>query len=93
MSKEVSVILLGAAVIVIPYLGIPSLWRTLLLVLVGLTIILIGFLLRSQGMRRPGKTSPYQPFVENVPNRGSDAAQIARDYSQHEHKEGITSLN
>lgn len=85
MSRELSIILLGVAVVTIPYLGVPASWRTLLLVLAGLALIVIGFLMRSQGMARVGKSSPYHPFVEN------DAA-LANDI-QHEHKEGITSLN
>jgi len=87
MSKEMSVMLLGVAVVILPYLGVPSAWRTLLLVLVGLTLIIIGFLLRAHGMRGSGKNSLHHSFVEN------DTAKITHDYSQHEHKEGITSLN
>lgn len=86
MSKEMSVILLGVAVVVVPYLGIPASWRTLLLILVGLTLIVIGFLLRSQRLAHAGKSSPYHPFVEN------NTATAVHD-SNDIHKEGITSLN
>ena len=87
MSKEMSVILLGVAVIIVPYLGVPASWRTLLLILAGLTLVVVGFLLRAQGMARAGKSSPHHPFVEN------NTAKIALDYSDESHKEGITSLN
>jgi VIT1/CCC1 family predicted Fe2+/Mn2+ transporter len=87
MSKELSVILLGVAVVILPYLGVPSGLRTMLLVLAGLTLVVIGFLLRAQGTARMGKNSPYHPFVE------SDTAKIVHDYSHESHKEGITSLN
>lgn len=85
MSKEMSVILLGVSVIIVPYLGVPSSWRTLLLVLAGLALVVIGFLLRAQGMRGD-KNSKYSTFVE------TDAT--AAVYNSHEsHKEGITPLN
>lgn len=94
MSKEMSVILLGVAVVIVPYLGVPASWRTLLLLLAGLALIVIGFMLRSQGTARVGKNSPYHPFVENLPDRQvGDAASIVNDHTAHEHKEGITSLN
>lgn len=97
MSKEIGVILLGVAVIVVPYLGVPSAWRTALLLLSGLTLIVIGFLLRSQGMARSGKDTPHQPFVENLPVQAGDVVNIVHDYTapivNESHKEGITSLN
>ena len=89
-----SVILLGVAVVVIPYLGIPASGRTFFLVAAGLALIVIGFLLRAQEGARTGKSSPYHPFVESLPDRhASTAVQMAHEHSQHEHKEGITSLN
>lgn len=85
MSKEVGVVLLGLAVIITPYLGVPSAWRTALLVLAGLALVVTGLLLRAQAMMRAGKHS--SPFVEN------NTAKIVHDYSHESHKEGITSLN
>lgn len=85
MSKEMSVILLGVSVIIVPYLGVPSSWRTLLLVLAGLALVVIGFVLRTQGMGGD-KNSKYSTFVE------TDATAAAHN-SHESHKEGITSLN
>lgn len=85
MSKELSVILLGTAVVVIPNLGVPSMWRTLLLVLVGFALVMIGLLMRSP--RAHAGRNSHHPFVEH------DAAQLAHDHSLHEHKERISSLN
>ncbi len=87
MSKEMSVILLGVAVVIIPYLGVPSAWRTFLLVLAGLALVVIGFLLRARDMMHSRKNSPHHSFVEN------DTAKITHDYSHENHKEGISSLN
>jgi len=84
MSKEMSVILLGVAVIVIPFLGVPSDGRTFLLVVAGLALMVVGFMLRSESLSRPG--SSRHSFVEN------NTAQITHDYT-HESKDGINSLN
>lgn len=72
MSKEMSVIVLGIWVVVVPYLGVPSSWRTVLLVLSGLTIAVIGFLLRNESLAHTGTSA--QPrhrtedsFVESAP--------------------------
>lgn len=91
MSKEMSVILLGVAVVILPYLGVPSAWRTLLLVLAGITLIIIGVLLRAQGMVRSNRNSPHHSFVENVPAQAQDIQPA--HHPMHEHKEGLTSLN
>ena len=53
MSKEMSLIVLGIVVAVVPYLGIPGSWKTALLVLCGLGIALIGFLLRGETLSHP----------------------------------------
>ncbi|MBX4192480.1 hypothetical protein KW798_03270 [Candidatus Parcubacteria bacterium] len=87
MSKETSVILLGLWVIIVPQLGIPSPWRTLLLVLSGLALIIIGLYLRAESSHRTRKGAS---FVENAPPAGS--ASIVADYSD-DRKEGINSLN
>ena len=89
MSKEMGVILLGILNIVIAtdLLAVPIWWRMLLLVLAGVTLIVIGFLLRAKEMTREEKSSPYHPFVEN----GSTKAVL--DLTHDSHKEGITSLN
>ena len=83
MSKEMTVIVLGLFVIVVPYLGIPGDWRTVLLVLSGAGLAVTGFLLRGEVLAR-GERKPHEhnPFVES--NQSNFA---------HEHKEGITSLN
>ena len=88
MSKETWVIILGIAIAVMPYLGFPSSWKTVLFVLLGLTLVLIGFLLRTETLSRSGGAyapTVHQPFVENSHVPVADA--------NHDRKEGITSLN
>lgn len=88
MSKEMTIIALGLWVVVVPYLGIPSDWRAVLLVFSGLGIAVTGFLLRGEALSR-GTIKPHEhnPFVESsIPvHTGAHLA--------HDHKEGITSLN
>ncbi len=65
MSKEMAVIALGIWVIVIPYLGVPGSWRTIILILTGLGIVSLGFFLRAQVLARGGRNAHAHPFVEN----------------------------
>ena len=46
MTKDVSILILGLAVAVTPFLGIPSSWKAVLLIVLGLVIALLAFLLR-----------------------------------------------
>lgn len=88
MSKETSVIVIGLWVLVMPYLGIYRSWLTVLMVLTGLGLILIGFLLRGESIARPrrtGRPSPDQSFIE------SDAS--LPPHHPHEHQEGLQSFN
>jgi membrane-bound ClpP family serine protease len=84
MSKETTIIALGIWVIIVPYLGIPTSWKTILLVLAGFAIVMIGFFQRTQGLAGNSK-SRNQIFVENV--------SPATPPPGHDRKEGITSLN
>jgi uncharacterized membrane protein len=48
MSKYTIIITLAVWIIILPFLGFPSFWRTLLIVLSALGIIFYAFLLRSE---------------------------------------------
>lgn len=50
MSKETGVIVLGIWVFILPFLGIPGSWRTVLLALTGVGLAVLGFLMRSQAL-------------------------------------------
>lgn len=81
MSKEMAVIALGFWVVLVPYLGVPGSWRTVILILTGMGLVALGFFLRSETIVR-GRGGSAESFVEHVPPAVS-----------HEHKEGINSLN
>ncbi|MDE1925429.1 MAG: hypothetical protein KGH79_04625 [Patescibacteria group bacterium] len=89
MSKETAIIVLGLWVVILPYLGIPGGWRTTLLILSGIALMVLGFLLRGDALSRGSLAKEHRgrnSYVENT-------ASITQDYSTHDHKEGITSLN
>lgn len=48
MSRAAIVIFIGIVVVVLPILGIPSFWKTLLLSIAGLGLIFIGALMKRE---------------------------------------------
>ncbi len=64
MSKEALVILLGAIVALLPFLGLPGSWRTTLLCVCGLVLVLLGVLLRREVLSR-GDTKGTSFFIDN----------------------------
>lgn len=68
MSKEMSVIVLGIFVALIPYLGIPGTWRTVLLVATGSAIAILGFLLRGEAISQGTRKTEHLPFVDSAGN-------------------------
>ena len=91
MSKEITLILLGIWIAVVPYLGIPSSWKTSIFFISGLLVILLGFLLRTEALARTsgqsgGRYASRHTFVENT-------ASSVQNQQDHERKEGINSLN
>ncbi len=94
MSKEMSIIALGVWVIIMPYLGIYRSWLTVLMVLTGVVLMVLGFLLRGETITRENHNSPksprrprkqHMPFEESAPV-------VSHDYSTEDHTT-IGSLN
>lgn len=87
MSKETWVIAAGIWLLMVPYLGIPGSWRTTVIVITGALLIILGFFLRANVLRRTVRRSADHPFVENsVPHE-------AMHEVRHDRKERISSLN
>lgn len=86
MSKEMTIIALGVWIILLTQLGIPGSWKTILLVLTGLGLMVVGFLLRTEAMRSSTRHANHGTFVENGTMMGSST-------TLHEQKSGIHSLN
>jgi len=91
MSKEMWIIALGVWVVVVrTVLGVPGSWQTALFVMSGAAIVVIGFLLRGEAIKRSMQSHVTQPerrgsysFIDNASSPAP----------AHEHQEGITSLN
>ncbi len=73
MSKEMSIILLGIWLIIVPYLGVPSFWRTVLIVLSGIVIAIMGLLMRGETLSRGTVRNKNHPFIENIRHEGESS--------------------
>jgi hypothetical protein len=93
MSKEMTVIVLGLWVAVLPYLGIPGDWRTILLLLSGLGIAVIGFLLRGEALSHGTRPHERNSFVESGQPAQAGQPHPAMPYENARKEEGINSLN
>ena len=89
-----SIIALGVWVIIMPYLGIYRSWLTILMVLTGIALMVLGFLLRGETIAREHHNAPKHPrrprkshvtFEESAPV-------VEHDYSVDDHST-IGSLN
>ena len=67
MSKEIWLIAFGLLVVVTPYTGLPSSWKSLVFVIVGIGVASIGFLLRGEALSR-GTGRQHDHFVESSPS-------------------------
>jgi hypothetical protein len=82
MSKEMAVIVLGVWVVILPYLGIYRSWLTVLLVITGVALMIMGFLMRGEKIaeehRNGHNDSKHKksrmPFEQNT-------ATVEQDYS------------
>jgi hypothetical protein len=69
MSKEMGVIIFGLLVVLIPHLGVPGSWQTVLLSIAGVVVATLGFLLRGEVLshtRESGFAKPGHSFVESA---------------------------
>ena len=67
MKKDLSIIILGLVVVITPFLGIPTSWKNVVFVVIGLTISVFAYLLQkdmnNDGHARVEKRTEI--FVEN----------------------------
>ena len=73
MKKDISLITLGVWIVVVPFLGFPGTWKTIIFVISGLAVVLLTVLWRHELLRSgfPQKKGNHDVFVENgnVPQR------------------------
>lgn len=65
MSREMAVVVLGIWVIILPHLGVPGSWHTIITTITGLLIVGVGLYLRGVLLSRGIRRSSHHPFVEN----------------------------
>jgi hypothetical protein len=94
MSKEISVIAIGVWITLVPFLGVPGSWKTVIFVLSGILLVVLGFFLRAEVISRGarGSRDASLPFVENIAEHEDDEMETYFP-RPHERKEKITSLN
>lgn len=71
MTKDLGIITLGIGIALLPFLGLPYLFDTVLLVLAGLSVSLLTFLLRRdfflyvERLRRRSRERSVDTYVES----------------------------
>lgn len=71
MTKDLGIITLGIFIALLPFLGLPHAWDTVLLVLSGLSVSALTFLLRRdfffyvERLRRRSRERMADTYVEN----------------------------
>ncbi|MES2006818.1 MAG: hypothetical protein V4436_01780 [Patescibacteria group bacterium] len=66
MSREMAVIALGIWVIVLPHLGVPGSWHTIITTITGLAIIAVGLYVRAAMLGGAARRSSHHPFIESA---------------------------
>jgi sugar phosphate permease len=76
MTLDTLIMLSGAFVAVLPFLGFPNSWDTALFFLAGIFIIALGIVVRRRGADRPGDggTGHTPDFVESA-SRSHDSSE------------------
>jgi hypothetical protein len=67
MRKERALFIIGLWIIVLPYSGFPSSWRTFLFLLTGLVLMYIAYLFYIQAKKNTPKEEAHsKAFVDNI---------------------------
>ena len=67
MRKEKTLFIIGLWIILLPFSGFPSLWRTFLFILTGLVTMYIAYLFYLQAKKNmPKEETHSQSFVDNI---------------------------
>jgi len=72
MRKEKTLFIIGLWVIVLPFLGFPGLWKTIIFILTGLILIYLGYLFYMEAKNRLAKIEENQTklFIDNIGEDG-----------------------
>ena len=69
MTLDTLIMLAGAIVAVMPFLGFPLSWQVWIIFILGVLIIGLGIAVRRRGMRTPQRKMRGE-FVESAPPKG-----------------------
>ena len=67
MRKERTLLALGIWVAILPFLGFPNTWRSVLFMLTGISLIYLAYLFYIQTKaRQPNSDTHSKTFVDNI---------------------------
>jgi hypothetical protein len=67
MRKEKTLFIIGLWVIVLPFLGFPGSWKTILFVLTGLALVYLSYLFYMEVKARLAKSdNQTKSFIDNI---------------------------
>lgn len=81
MSREGIILITGVLLTIIPYLGVPSDWKRIATVLLGVMLIVIGYSLRRRAYLRSIETESGERradvFVESTPQESHSGIDVS----------------
>ncbi len=67
MRKEKTIFLVALWIIVLPFLGFPGSWKTVMFVLTGVALIYLGYLFYMEAKERLAKIeNQAESFIDNI---------------------------
>jgi hypothetical protein len=67
MRKERALFIIGLWIILLPFSGFPSMWRTLFFVVTGLVVLYIAYLFYTQAKKNiPQSENHSKTFIDNI---------------------------
>lgn len=67
MRKEKTIFIIGLWIIVLPFLGFPTNWKTVMLVMTGIALIYLGYLFYMEAKDRLSKIeNQTESFIDNI---------------------------
>jgi membrane protein implicated in regulation of membrane protease activity len=70
MRKERTLLILGLWVAILPSLGFPNSWRTVLFVITGIALMYLAYLFYKQAKERmPKNEENLQTFTDNIQHK------------------------
>jgi len=67
MRKERTLLVLGIWVAVLPFLGFPNTWRSVLFVITGIMLVYLAYLFRLEAKARIAKVDTRaKSFIDNI---------------------------